>query len=417
MINLVKVKEIKVQLKRIAISLVLFLLLAPPCAKNLFCLKQEKKPSIQKKDVSTIEQDLFKLVNRARQKHDLAPVRFSPPLSSLARKHSLDMALRGDISHFSTSGKAYYERLVEGDFYFIKNGENVAFSQTFISEFIHQGFMDSPGHRANILDPDFDEVGIGVVFKEDDGYYVTQDFIRSLKLKGREEARAEVEENINRIRRAYSLPPILFLAEANRFAQQCSINEAKDRSRPPIPSHFGKTHLFYFRTPSFEYLYSKYKDKLLDKNYETAGLGIDFSRNEKSPGGAYFITLLLFPESEYKSRSNKDLKEIVFHTINNTRKNKGLLLLKEDIGLATNAKKTLRMIYAQKNTSSIAIPRFGEAVVISYVIENPTLLPGTLKSQLEENFIYYKRIGIGIRFEKDSKFPRGAFWVVILLEE
>jgi hypothetical protein len=209
----------------------------------------------------------------------------------------------------------------------------------------------------------------------------------------------------------------LFLAEANRFAQQCSINEAKDRSRPPIPSHFGETHLFYIRTPSFEYVYSKYKDKLLDKNYETAGLGIDFSRNEKSPGGAYFITLLLFPESEYKSRSNKDLKEIVFHIINNTRKNKGLLLLKEDIGLATNAKKALRMIYAQKNTSSIAIPRFGGAVVISYVTENPTLLPGGLKSQLEENFIYYKRIGIGILFGKDPEYPRGAFWVVILIME
>ena len=210
MINFKKVKEIKVQLKRIAIPVFLFLFLAPPCAKNLICFEQEKKPSIQKKDVSTIEQDLFKLVNRARQKHDLAPVRFSPLLSFLSRKHSLDMALRGDISHFSTSGEAYYERLVEGGFYFKKNGENVAFSQTFMAEFIHQGFMDSPGHRANILDPDFDELGSGVVFKKDNGYYVTQDFIRSLKPKGREEARAEVEENINRIRQAYSLPPILF---------------------------------------------------------------------------------------------------------------------------------------------------------------------------------------------------------------
>jgi hypothetical protein len=209
----------------------------------------------------------------------------------------------------------------------------------------------------------------------------------------------------------------LFLAEANGFAQQCSINKAENRSRPPIPSHFGETHVFYTRTPSFEYVYSKYKDKLLDKNYETGGLGIDFSRHEKSPGGAYFITLILFPEKKYKSRNNEDLKEIVFRTINNTRKNKGLLLLKEDIGLATNAKKALRMIYAQKNTSSIAIPRFGGAVVISYVTEDPTLLPGGLKSQLEENFIYYKRIGIGIRFEKDSKYPRGAFWVAILLME
>ncbi len=321
MINFEKVKEIKVQLKRIAILVFLFLLLATPCAKNLFCLEQEKESSSQKKDVPSIEHDLFNLVNIERKKIGLAPVRFFPLLSFLARKHSQNMALRGDISHLSTSGETYSERLVEGRFYFIKNGENVAFSQTFIPEFIHQGFMDSPGHRANVLDPDFDELGIGVVFKKDKGYYVTQDFIRALAPKGRIEAEAEVEENINRIRQAYSLPPISFLAEANRFAQQCSINKAEDRPLPSVPSHFGETHLFYIRTPYFEYLYSNYKDKLLDKNYETAGLGIYFSRNEKSPGGAYFITLLLFPESKYKSRSNKDLKEIVLHPINNTREN------------------------------------------------------------------------------------------------
>jgi uncharacterized protein YkwD len=417
MINLVKVKEIKVQLKRIAVSVFLFLLLAPPCAQNLFCLKQEKEPYSQKKDVPTIEQDLFKLVNIERQKLDLAPVRFSPPLSFHARKHSQNMALRGDISHLSTSGETYSERLVEGGFYFIKNGENVAYSQTFIPEFIHQSFMDSPGHRANVLDPDFDELGIGVVFKEDNGYYVTQDFIRALAPKGRIEAEVEVEENINRMRRVYSLPPISFLAEANRFAQQYSINKAEDRSPPPIPSHFGETHLFYTRTPSFEYLYSKYKDKLSDKNYETAGLGIDFSRNEKSPGGAYFITLLLFPESDYKSRSNKDLKEIVFHTINNTRENKGLASLIEDKGLSANAEKALKIIFKQMNTPSISIPKFGRATVISYGTKNPTLLPEGLKVKIENNFIDFTRIGIGILFGKNLKFPRGAFWVVILLEE
>jgi len=404
-------------LKRIAIPVFLFLLLAPPCAKNLFCLKQEKESYSQKKEAPTIEQDLFNLVNRERQKLDLAPVRFFSPLSSLARKHSQNMALRGDISHLSTSGETYSERLVEGGFYFIKNGENVAYSQTFVSEFIHQGFMDSPGHRANVVDPDFDELGIGVVFKKDKGYYVTQDFIRALAPKGRIEAEAEVEENINRIRRVNSLPAILFLAEANRFAQQCSLNKAKDRSPPPIPSHFGETHLFYIKSPSFGYLYSKYKDKLLDKHYETAGLGIDFSRHEKSPGGAYFITLLLFPESEYKSRSNKDLKEIVFRTINNTRENKGIASLIEDKELSANAEEALKIIFKQMNTTSINIPRFEGSTIISYVTKNPTLFPEGLKVRIENNFIDFTRIGIGILFGKNLKFPRGSFWVVILLEE
>jgi uncharacterized protein YkwD len=417
MINFAKVKEIKVQLKRIAVSALIFLLFAPPCAKNLFCLKQAEESYSQYKDTPTMEQDLFKLVNIERQKLDLAPVRFSPPLSFQARKHSQNMALRGDISHLSTSGETYSERLVEGGIYFIKNGENVAYSQTFIPEFIHQGFMDSPGHRANVLDPDFDELGIGVVFKKDKGYYVTQDFIRVMAPKGREEARAEVEEHINSMRRKYSLPPILFLAEANGYAQQCSINKTKDRPLPPLPSHFGETLRIYVESPFFEYIYSRQKDKILDKIYQTAGLGINFSRHKNNPGGTYFITLLLFPENKYKSKSNKELKEIVFHTINDTRESKGLSSLIADKKLARRAKQALKMIYSQKNTSSITIPKLGSATVISYVTKDPTLLPGGLKIKIENNFIYHNRIGIGILFGKDPEYPRGAFWVVILLME
>jgi uncharacterized protein YkwD len=380
-------------------------------------IKVKENPSSQKKDAPTIEMDLFNLVNIEREKLGLAPVRFSPPLSFLARKHSQDMAQREDISHLSTSGEAYSDRLVEGGFYFIKNGENVAYSQTFIPEFIHKGFMDSPGHRANVLDPDFDELGIGVVFKKDKGYYVTQDFVRALAPKGRIEAEAEVEENINKIRRVYSLPPISFLKEANRFAQQCSINKAKGRPLPSIPAHFGESHIVYIRSASFEYVYSKYKDKLLNINYESGGLGIEFSRNEESPGGTYYITLLLFPENRYKSRSNEDLNQIVFRTINDTRESKGLASLIADKELSVRAEKSIKMIYSKMNNESITIPRLRGSTVISYVTKDPTLLPEGLKAKIENNFIHFTRIGIGILFGKNPKFPRGAFWVAILLEE
>ncbi len=405
------------QLKRIAVSLILFFLLASLCTKNISALDQEKEPPLQKKDVPTIEMDLFNMVNIEREKLGLATVRFSPPLSFLARKHSQDMAQREDISHLSTTGETYSDRLVEGGFYFTKNGENVAYSQTFIPEFIHKGFMDSPGHRANVLDPDFDELGVGVVFKEDKGYYVTQDFVLALAPKERIEAEAEIEENINKIRRVYSLPPISFLAEANRFARQCSINKAKGRPLPSLPAHFGETNIIYIRSASFEYVYSKYKDKLLNANYETGGLGIEFSRNKESPGGTYYITLLLFPENRYKSRSKEDLREIVLSTINDTRESKGLASLIADKELDVRAEKSIKMIYSTTNDESITIPRLGSATIVSYITKDPTLLPEGLKAKIQNNLVDFTRIGIGILFEKNPNFPRGAFWVAILLEE
>jgi len=69
------------------------------------------------------------------------------------------------------------------------------------------------------------------------------------------------------------------------------------------------------------------------------------------------------------------------------------------------------------NTESIGIPKFGGSKIISYVTKDPTLFPEGLKTKIENNFIDFTRIGIGILFGKNLKFPRGAFWVVILLEE
>ena len=54
--------------------------------------------------------------------------------------------------------------------------------------------------------------------------------------------------------------------------------------------------LLFISSPALEGIESIYKDKVLNEIYETAGLGVSFGQNEQYPGGAYFITLLLFPE-------------------------------------------------------------------------------------------------------------------------
>lgn len=413
-INLVKVKS---QLKRIAIFSFFLFLIASPCSKNLICFEQKKDSSSLKKDISTIEQNLFWLVNKEREKLGLSPLSFSLPLSFLARRHSQDMALREYISHLSSSGKVYTERLVEDSFYFRKNGENVAFSSGPVAELIHKGFMESPGHRANILDPDFDEVGIGVIFKEGNGYYTTQDFIRSLELKEEEEVKKEIQKKINSLRGENSLPPLLFLKEADKYAYKYSLQKAEDRPPPASPSHFRQSYIIYITSPSLEKLQSIYEDKILDKIYETAGLGISFGRNKKYPGGSYFITLILFPENKYKSWSNKDLKDTVFRAINKIREKKRFAPLIWDEKLMDYAEETLKIIVAQRNNSSITLPRLQGVTVLSYFTEDPNLLPKGLKEKIENNFITSTGTGIGILFEKNPKFPRGIFWVAIFLWE
>lgn len=124
---------------------------------------QDQESFLQRPDVSSIEKGLLEHVNQERMKRNLVPLVSVADLSSLALRHSQDMASHGKIGHVSTTGQSYLGRLAEADFYFIKIGENVAVSETFRDDIIHQKLMASPEHKENILDPDFDRIGIGIV--------------------------------------------------------------------------------------------------------------------------------------------------------------------------------------------------------------------------------------------------------------
>jgi len=166
--------------------------------------------SPQRPDISTIEKNLLELLNKERTARYLTPLRFSPDLRTVAIEHSKDMASQQILTHLSSSGKSYLDRLVEAGLFFIEIGENVAVSDTFDAAFIHQGFMDSPEHRDNILNPQYDTVGISVVYSEDREYFVTQDFSQALNALGTEEAEITIKNEINKIRENNALPPISF---------------------------------------------------------------------------------------------------------------------------------------------------------------------------------------------------------------
>jgi len=86
-----------------------------------------------------------------------------------------------------------------------------------------------------------------------------------------------------------------FFTEADEYALECSQNMEKDRPPPPMPDQFRAIQYYFIRSPALDGIQSFYRDKVLEMRYLAAGLGITFTRNEKYPGGCYFITLLLLP--------------------------------------------------------------------------------------------------------------------------
>jgi uncharacterized protein YkwD len=114
----------------------------------------------------SLEARMIDLVNRERRERGLNTLEFDPKLREVGRIHSGDMFERGYFSHYSPEGEDVSDRAEKNKVEYMIIGENLAYAPTL--ELAHKGLMNSEGHRANILSPDFNKIGIGVM---DGGVY------------------------------------------------------------------------------------------------------------------------------------------------------------------------------------------------------------------------------------------------------
>lgn len=122
------------------------------------------------------EQQLFDLTNAARVRHGFSILEWDSPVSGTARKHSADMATQDYFSHENKQGKSPFDRMKDDGIPFRGAGENLAYGQS-SSIFAHEGLMNSPGHRENILLDTYSHLGTGVAFNEKSQPYYTEKFL------------------------------------------------------------------------------------------------------------------------------------------------------------------------------------------------------------------------------------------------
>lgn len=121
-----------------------------------------------------LEKQMLDLVNRERAAAGLRPLAPDPALTEVARAHSADMFARGYFAHDTPEGLTPFDRMHQGNVQFLTAGENLALAPTL--SVAHTGLMNSPGHRANILRPQFGRVGIGIMDGGMRGLMVSQEF-------------------------------------------------------------------------------------------------------------------------------------------------------------------------------------------------------------------------------------------------
>ena len=127
-------------------------------------------------NASANEKQVFELVNKVRAQNGLSQLKWADDLAALARAHSRDMINRRFFSHNNPDGLSPFDRMKAAGISYRTAAENIAYGQR-TPEAVMNAWMNSSGHRANILNANVKEIGVGAVADKSGTIYWTQEFV------------------------------------------------------------------------------------------------------------------------------------------------------------------------------------------------------------------------------------------------
>lgn len=136
------------------------------------------------------ERQLLQLVNQARSQQGLGPVTWDPALAVAAQQHAQWVARSPELSHQYPGEPDLANRASKAGARFQEIAENVAEGQSV--DQLHAEWMNSPHHRANILDPNVNSIGVATV-RHGETLFAVEDFSRSVPNLGPDKVEAKVE--------------------------------------------------------------------------------------------------------------------------------------------------------------------------------------------------------------------------------
>lgn len=219
---------------------------------------------------------LFDRANHERMANGLQPLKWENALALAAVRHAERMAGSGSISHQYADEPGLQERFGAEGARFSAVAENVALSGSASS--IHEQWMHSAGHRANILDANMTELGVGVV-KVGGGMYAVEDFAHGMEMVPLDEQ----EQRVERMVAARGLVIARYKEEARRI---CDGGRAARGEKQPRFTMRYTTH-------DLSMLPSQLTRAVASGRYRDATVGACDSENAGS-FSSYHLVVLLF---------------------------------------------------------------------------------------------------------------------------
>jgi len=152
---------------------------ANPQIKNPNLIYPGQKITIPSVPTTSQENEVARLVNAERAKAGLPALKINWQLSRVARYKSADMAERGYFSHYSPTYGTPFHMMENFGLRFSAAGENIAYGQRTPAE-VMRDWMNSPGHRNNIMSSSYTEIGVGLAKNKNGVCYWTQMFMKPM---------------------------------------------------------------------------------------------------------------------------------------------------------------------------------------------------------------------------------------------
>jgi Cysteine-rich secretory protein family len=235
------------------------------------------------------ESQLVQSVNLERARAGLPSLKVDDRLREAARAHSQLMAEAKQLTHQLPGEPPLSKRLAATNLRFNNDAENVAYDYSVPA--VHDGLMKSPPHRANILGPQYNTVGIGVV-RRGEVYWVTEDFAHRLQEYSVEEAENALLAAWQRERKGARLAPVQVVRMPQLRRMACDMAQrGKLDSRAPLALPNVEAAVVYTDSEPARVPASGVK-MAHDSSVKQIGVGACFAGNEQYPAGTWWVAMV-----------------------------------------------------------------------------------------------------------------------------
>jgi|SRR5579859_636078 len=237
------------------------------------------------------EQQLLMLANQSRREAGLGPLTLDAGLSKAARIHAQAMLEARQLSHQFQGESALPLRLAATSHLLLdQEGENVALD--YDAAHGHEHLMLSAPHRANLLNPAYNVVGLGVV-RSGDRLYIVQDFGRALPHYSPAEAKDHIATAVNHLRHQSGQPDLNRQDQMGADDAACSMAQADKLGTSAVRKLAARSTVLTYTSVHPETLPAEASRSIGGPNLHLFSVGACYNRTETYPNGVYWIVLTL----------------------------------------------------------------------------------------------------------------------------